>query len=283
MTDDSKISIDETSQRNKPFESWINKHNLVHLQETLVQHDLNSFNTCTSFATGANIVQKLKDNICNNDSDSQSQNEDLIKLEHAFNSLLKLPGTNHFRSKLRTLSRAQLQQNQSQGGSQEWSLMFVDCDDIESLLRENKITIDNVENSINLLQATIYRLIQHNSNANEAFGYHLGGDLFALFIKDNYSMNKSKEIVENLIKIMSSKDKSSLTISAGIGIRTYACVALDTKNQNHNQNQNKNKSDEEDEDADFQELQREWVLRAHINLLRAKENGKNCYFHDLVC
>ena len=97
------------------------------------------------------------------------------------------------------------------------------------------------------------------------FGYHLG-DLFALFIDDNYDMTKSRNMVEYLIKTMQDTDKSSFTISVGIGIRTLSNVDRQSK-----------------KGMDCKELQREWILRGHINLLRAKENGKNCYFSHLVC
>ena len=159
----------------------------------------------------------------------------------------------------------------------EWTLVFVDCDDVQTLIQQNHITTENVQNSINFLQQTIDTLITKKNKDNyDMFGYHLGGDLFAFFINDSYSMDKSQTIVQNLIKTMQNKDKSSLTISAGVGIRTLAKSTNETKTD-------ENINDDDAQEFDFKNLQREWVLRAYINLLRAKENGKNCYFCRLVC
>ena len=152
-------------------------------------------------------------------------------LEHAFNSLLKLESTNGFLSKLNELSQLETKRK----SECEWTLVLIDCDDTESLIQEQKITLDNVENSINLLESSIYRLIENRKN--EIFGYHLGGDLFGLFINDNCKMDKSTKMVKNLTKIMQNKDKSSLTISVGIGIRRLSNVYVD----------------------DFKQLQREWL------------------------
>ena len=181
--------------------------------------------------------------------------------------------TDDFLSQLNDLSQRDSSKTNINNGS-EWSLVLIDCDDIESLIQQEKITIEDVQNSIHLLETSIYRLIKNNSNNDnkdndedhEIFGYHLGGDLFALFINDNYNMDKSKKIVEHLMKIMRNEDESSLTISVGIGIRTLNTLSNPKKDS-----------------IDFKELQREWVLRAHCNLLRAKENGKNCYFDCSVC
>ena len=68
---------------------------------------------------------------------------------------------------------------------------------------------------------------------------------------------------------MQNKNNSSLTISVGIGIRTLPKSTNEIIN--------------DDEKFDFKELKRKWVLRAHINLLRAKEHHKNCCFYELVC
>ena len=275
MADELKVPVGAKSHDQYSVESWIKKHNLSHLQQLLVKQDLNTLEKCVLAAAAPSIEEKINvwlKGSGNNDSD----NADLISLEHAFNSLLKLKETSDFLSKLNELSRLKLDSNETSQDI-EWTLVFVDCDNIESLLREKEISVDSVENSINLLHATIYRLIANDKNKDKdkdkdkIFGYHLGGDLFALFVNDNCSMDKSKEICQYLIKIMENKDKSSLTISAGIGIRRLFQTSKEAE------------ENEEKQGFNFKELQRQWVVRAHTNLLRAKENGKNCYVFNLVC
>ena len=270
MAHESKISVDRESQNKWSIKSWLNKHNVSHLQQLLLKHDLQSLEKCIALATTNNIEQKISQ-LLKEIPNCKSKGEDLINLQHAFDSLLKikLKKTKDFLSKLNDISRLNIYDQ-----ADEWTLIFVDCDDVESLLQEKKINVDNVENSISLLVATIYKLITKHENKDEMFGYHLGGDLFALFVNDNHIMTKSKQVVEYLINTMANKDKSSLTISAGIGIRTL----LPTKN-NCKQEKDKEKQNE----LNFEKIQREWVVRAHTNLLRAKENGKNCYFFNLVC
>ena len=265
MTHESNGALEREIPCKWSFESWIKKYNLFHLQEILFQNSLNSLDECLSFARAYDIVRKIESlfNKHNNKNNINVTHQDLINCEYAFNSLLKLQQRKDFLVFLDKLSKTK------HGKNSEWALIFVDCDDIKSLLNEKKIRMINVENSMNLLQATICRMID-DDDKNGIAGYHLGGDLFALFVNDNHGMTKSITIVECLLKIMSNKNKSSFTISCGIGIRRLI---------NDNDNMPKKKTETEKEKD---RLQREWVLRAHVNLLRAKENGKNCYFYQLV-
>ena len=169
-----------------------------------------------------------------------------------------LGNTNDFLSKLKQLCQIDKDSHISKKDG-EWILILIDCDDVGALLNSEKISMIDAQNSINLLNASISKLIKRsrnsNDNDNEIFGYHLGSDLFALFVCDNTNkMSKSIEIAEYLLKVMQNKKESSFTISVGIGIRQI--------------------------EDNVDKTQREWVLRAHINLLRAKENGKNCYFNN---
>ena len=80
----------------------------------------------------------------------------------------------------------ELSQVKANDEESEWTLVFIDCDNIQTLIQENKITTKSVQNSINLLEQNIDTLITDNSKDNhDMFGYHLGGDLFALFINDD--------------------------------------------------------------------------------------------------
>ena len=109
-----------------------------------------------------------------------------------------------------------------------------------------------------------YYTVNENNNDN-VFGYHLESDLFALFGYDNINtMDKSIYIVESLLNVMRHKEKSSLTMSAGIGFRMLKLK--NSKNNNDNNN------------ITTELTKKEWVSRDYKNLLRAKENGKNCYF-----
>ena len=280
--------------------SWLNKYNLSHLQDTLVKHGLNSIEQCVSFAKTPDIEQSTK-LLLNKVAEHQVTTSNLI---NAFDSLLKLQQTDEFlaslnqRCKVNTNTDTTTQShtnNNNNNINEQWTLVLIDCDDVESLLYEKKITNQDVENSINLLQASIYRLIENkNENKhNKIFGYHLGGDLFALFINDNDNMDKSKKIGQHLINVMQDKNKSSFTISVGIGIRPK--LLNDQKESESESKTKKKEKDEETEsnseetkdckkETDLQsELRREWVLRAHTNLMKAKENGKNCCIHKWVC
>ena len=268
------MSSDDKLQHSQCLASLLSKYHVPHLQ-LLVKHNINSIEKFISLAKTQDVQQHLQllSKQQNNDGYNELKPIDLINFEHALNSLLKLQQTKDFLSKLHQLSRAQI----NTVDKNEWTLALIDCDDIESLLHQNKVTMDDIDNSINLLQASIHRLIENNNRNknknNEIFGYYLGGDLFALFINDTFNMDKSKEIVEYLIKIMQNKNKSCLTISVGIGIRKLLNeTSLDGKN-----NELENKK------SKVTKLEREWVVRAHANLLRSKENGKNCYFYKLVC
>ena len=145
---------------------------------------------------------------------------------------------------------------------QEWTLVLIDCDNVGILLHNKKISMKQAQNSINLVYINIRKHVNENNN-DTVFGYHLGSDLFALFVYDNAStMNKSIEIVESLLNVMRNKQKSSFMISVGIGARMI---------------KSENNKDSSNIIADS--LKREWVSRAYTNLSRAKENGKNCYFN----
>ena len=187
----------------------------------------------------------------NNDTPN-NQNVDEINSANGSNVLLlinHLGNTNDFLSKLKKLCE------NKEKCKKKCVLILIDCDDIGMLLFNKRITMIEAQNSINLLKRNICKIIAKSNddsdNDNELFGYHLGSDLFALFVVDdngNNKMTKSIEIAQYLLDVMQNKKESSFTISIGIGIGQIGD-------------------------------QREWVLRAHINLLRAKENGKNCYFN----
>ena len=284
------------------FELWIKKYNLLHLRDILLENGLNSLDQCLSFARASDIAQKTKllFNKYSNQNNMNVTHQDLLNCEYSFNSLLKLQQTDDFLVFLNKLSKTKQNSKtrKAPGKNCEWTLIFIDCDDTKSLLNEKKIRMINVENSINLLQASIYRMIDDDGITKQSIaGYHLGGDLFALFVNDNHGMTKSIAIVEYLMKIMSNKIKSSLTISCGIGIRRL----VNNNNNNNIQTKKKEisrvfdlwsimhekltfatKGEKEKKAEETDSLQREWVLRAHVNLLRAKENGKNCYFYQLV-
>ena len=171
MTDESKV--DQWS-----LEPWLEKYHVLHLKSLLLESipNVNSREKCIELAAG-NVEDDIKPLLKRCDNNHNLKSEDLINLEHAFNSLLKLKQTEDFLSKLNQLS-----QLTPTTETKKWALTLMDCDDIRSLLNENKVTLEDVQNSINVLQASIYRLIENSSNhnipKNEIFGYHLGGDLF---------------------------------------------------------------------------------------------------------
>ena len=150
--------------------------------------------------------------------------------------------------------------------NREWTLILIDCDNVGMLLHNKTISVIQAQNSIHLLNVNIRKHVNSNTIANDSvFGYHLGSDLFGIFVYDNSStMNKSIEIVESLLNVMRNKEKSSLTISVGIGFRM-----LKLKN---------NKNNKDNNNITTETIKKEWVSRAYANLLRAKENGKNCFF-----
>ena len=221
----------------------------------------NSYTMSGQFSSrAASKTDDLKTQInteCDNDT-TNNQNSDTINLANVSNELLldanHLGNTTDFLSKLKQLCQIEMVSNETNNDMQ-WVLVLIDCDDIGLLLNTKKISMTQTKNSINLLNASIYNIITKSSDENKIFGYHLGSDLFALFVCDKSNkMTTSIEIVENLLNIMQNNKESSFTISVGMGIQQI--------------------------EDNIDTMQREWVLRAHINLLRAKENGKNCYFNN---
>ena len=90
--------------------------------------------------------------------------------------------------------------------------------------------------------------------------YYLGDSLFALFI--NNTVKQAVLVVQKLLHDL----KKSILSSLSIGI-----ASIDN-HRNNNVNNNNNK----------QELKREWISMAYINLLRAKEAGSDCFFNNEV-
>ena len=88
----------------------------------------------------------------------------------------------------------------------ELTLIFIDCDNVGILLHNKTISMTHAQNSINLLNVNIRNHVNENNNDN-VFGYHLGSDLFALFVYDNINtMDKSIYIVESLLNVMRNKE-----------------------------------------------------------------------------
>ena len=240
---------------------WIKANDLLPLKEHLVHNDLYSFEKLRELRLSNNFEQKIK-TVALGNLDIEAN------LEQGINSLL----INHLGSTYHFL--LQLNQLCEQKRDEKWVLILIDCDDVGVLLHDKKISMKQAQHSINLLNANICKIVaasqSDNTQNSKMLGYHLGGDLFALFIYDNNknTMNKSVEIVESLLKIMQDKEKSSFTISAGIGIRSVSVT------DDHDDCDYKDTND-----ITSDSIKREWVSRAYTNLLRAKENGKNCYFN----
>ena len=244
------------------MEFWLKAYGLLPFKEHLVQNDLYSFEKLRELRLSNNFEQKIKAAALGNLHIEAN-------LEQGINSLL----INHLGSTYHFL--LQLNQLCEQKRDEKWVLILIDCDDVGVLLHDKKISMKQAQHSINLLNANICRIVGASGQSDDTqnskmLGYHLGGDLFALFVYDNKNtMNKSVEIVESLLKIMQNKEKSSFTISAGIGIRSVSVTDDDCDY----------KDSKDTVDTDSDSVKREWVSRAYTNLLRSKENGKNCYFN----
>ena len=215
----------------------------------------------------------------------------IMRFANALNSLPKLDNTENFLSKLGELSSIKKikkeikEEKEKEKDDNDWMLIFIDGDDVELLLNNNEKAneaqlaeaMENVQFGIRLLETSIYRLVYDNKN--KLFGYHLGGDLFSLLIYDN--IENSISIVEKLMSTMRS-DESPFTISVGIGKRNVDSIKTAQVSGDVNDNDNDNEK-QKDVIKNRKIIQREWSIRAHINLLRAKENGKNCCFSNQVC
>ena len=127
----------------------------------------------------------------------------------------------------------------------EWTLILLDGDNIGDIKRKSFKRASNIIDGLKIFIEELFLV-----NCNDAcFGYHLGSDNFGLICeKDCIAVSK----LELLMKSM--KNKFDVTISAGVA---KLLPKYKTK--------------------------REWYERADINLLRAKENGKNCFFVNEVC
>ena len=255
------------------IESWLKTYNLERLEHHLIKQDLFSFEKMQELAISDDWKQQVAMIVKETGIAASFNSDETLELESKFESGLNallintLDKTDDFLSKLNQLCKEKI----TSENDQEWVLILIDCDDIGVLLHDKKITTQQAQNSINLLNANICRIIdKHNcqDDNNNMFGYHLGSDLFSLFVYDNKNtMNKSIEIVEYLLGVMRNKNKSSFTISVGMSVRALKDSADVTLEQNGKQMD------------DIESTQREWVLNANTNLLRAKENGKNCYFN----
>ena len=263
---------------------WISRYKLEHLKQCLIKHKLFSVEKLQQLALTHNFQQTIDDVVKDCTiamANVKEESDTKHNFEIGLNMLLinNLGKTNDFLSKLKELCQTDTKNDMKDKNTndKEWVLILIDCDDIGVLLYNKKVSMVQAQNSINLLNASICRIVEESvacggdeDNKNSGiFGYHLGSDLFALFVEDNaITMNKSIEISESLLNIMQNKEKSSFTISVGLGIRKLKL----------SQNGKDDKDDTKEKDGIKSIRQREWVLSAHINLLRAKENGKNCYF-----
>ena len=250
----------ENDEKSSLIDSWMKERDLAHLKEHLMKHDMYSLDKLHQLALADNFEYEVERILENN---TDSANTDKMNLMHGCNALLSnsLGKTKDFLSKLNQLCQETTGINDSESkNNQEWVLILIDCDDIGLLINNKDISMKQAQNSINLLNANICRIIEQDKG-NDMFGYHLGGDLFALFVCDNCDKmimtQKSIKIVELLLNVMRKKDESSFTISVGMSAQQRTMNGK----------------------SDINTIKGEWVLRAHTNLLRAKENGKNCYFN----
>ena len=256
-------------------EFWLKQNDILTLKTAITEHKIDSMKSLTEIAlntqennNNSQIYQSIIQQFANDYSTQQ-------KFINGLNSLLKLDKTNSFLSKLSQLSSVE---NIEKENVNDWLLILIDGDDVDLVLNEfennhSRRVNNTVEYGLNLLESSIYRLINNYDKKNEIFGYHLGSDLFALFVNDN--IENGSLIGNKLLTIMRS-DESPFRISVGIGTRkivNYKRGVLMT-------NEVKECDNQETSENVKNTVQREWSLSAHINLLRAKENGKNCCFSD---
>ena len=122
-----------------------------------------------------------------------------------------------------------------------------------------------------------------NNDKNECiYGYHLGSDLFSMFIND--TMDNCVILISKLINIMANKKESPFTISVGLSqcpnnTSTTIGTTTTTSKKSFILRQFQ-KSTEKKEIA--RQIEQNWVTNGKINLLRAKEGGKNQYISDEV-
>ena len=130
----------------------------------------------------------------------------------------------------------------------EQVLILIDGDGIGKLLTESS---DTRQNAVDSIKNSIESVLNCNNNSKNSF-YHFGSDNFGVIINESYP-NESINLLNEIIK-ENNKNKINVTISAGLA--KYL--------------------------SKYEKNICKWYTIAHINLLRSKESGGNCYFADEV-
>ena len=221
--------------------------------------------------------------------------------------------SNGFIADLEHLSKNHHKDSNKKQQQNPWILVLIDGDNIETgalLLSQDKEEKEALLNNFNnhnneapSIKQDIISIDSYLSKIDKRYSYYLGDRLFALFI--NGSMQVAVETVEKLIKNL--KDSIHFELSIGMASCKQPETKHETKkeinnineknktNKSQSKSQSKSKSSPKQFILTFKdavlnkrsnkknEFQRQWVYRAHMNMLRAKEAGGNCYFNDEVC
>ena len=170
-----------------------------------------------------------------------------ISFKRNTNALKREKDRKEFVSKLEEFSKS----------NENWSLILIDGDNIAKIKDKS---IDNAQIAVNLIQNCIEQICLLFNNI---YYYYLGSDNFGLFINnDNKLIN-----VESFIKQIMEKVRNN-------------CVIKDNDNNELNVTTSIGSSSRLPE---YTDKRFKWYEIAKTNLLRAKENGGDCYFMDQVC